>query len=274
MASTLPWLEAAGVAVMGVAGGGLGGWCSRRPGRWWLAAYFLPLVAVLMCGATFRYRPLELMPPFSWLTAGRREYVVLAFCGSMVFGALLPRLRDRRQRRMVWLLVAIIVLVEAAWPFLAPAFNRARLAALVTRVDTDGVCLQSTDYTCGPAAAVTALRRLNFAAEEGELAILFSTTASTGTPADVAAARLNAHYGEAGLEARHETFASVAELRGRTPSLAWMKFALLMDHVVAVLEVTEDAVVVADPFRGKRRLSHREFERDWRYVAVTLSRAD
>lgn len=104
---------------MGAAGAGLGGWCSRRPGRWWLTAYLLPLVAVLLCGATFRYRSLELTAPFSWLTAGRREYVVLAFCGSMVFGALVPRLRDRQQRRMVWCLVAVIVLVEAAWPFLA-----------------------------------------------------------------------------------------------------------------------------------------------------------
>jgi hypothetical protein len=34
----------------------------------------------------------------------------------------------------------------------------AELAALTTRLDADGVCRQSNHYTCGPAAAVTALR--------------------------------------------------------------------------------------------------------------------
>lgn len=54
----------------------------------------------------------------------------------------------------------------------AAALVQAQLRSLPTRVDPDGVCLQNTPYTCGPAAAVTALRRLRLPAEESELAKL------------------------------------------------------------------------------------------------------
>lgn len=266
----LLWLQAAGVASLGFAGAVAGRRLSRLPSRWWLVGYLVPLVAVLMCGVAFRHRPLELVAPFSWLTGGRREYLVLAFGGAMLFGTVLPRLRLRRQRTFVSLLVAVIVLVEAVWPFLAPAFNRRQLASLVTKFDGDGVCTQNTDYTCGPAATVTVLKELGYRAEEGELAILFDTTSSTGTPADIVAGRLNARFGDKGLRATHRAFRSVEELRGQTPMLAWVKFGLLADHVVAVLDVAPERVVVGDPFRGRRVLSPAEFETEWRFVGVTL----
>jgi predicted double-glycine peptidase len=243
---------------------------SRLPSGWWLIGYLVPLVAVLLCGAAFRYPPLELVVPFAWLMGGRREYLVLAFGGAMVFGTLLPRLRLRRQRTVLGVLVAVIVLIEAAWPFLAPAFNRRHLASLVTQFDGDGVCIQNTDYTCGPAATVTVLKEVGVRADEGELAILFGTTSSTGSPADTVAARLTERFRAADLRAELRAFRSVEELRGQTPMLAWMKFAFLTDHVVAVLEVGPERVVVGDPFRGRRVLTPAEFESEWRFVGVVF----
>ncbi len=270
----LPWLQASGVVVLGAAGLLLGGRLARLPGRWWLLGYVVPLLTVLLCGVALRYRPLELIPPFAWFTAGRREYVVLALGGAMIFGITLPRLGRPSQRAAIIALVTVLVLVEAAWPFLAPAFNQRELACLVTQFDDDGVCRQSTDYTCGPAATVTALKRLGITADEGELALLFSTTASTGTPPDVLAGRLNSHYGRAGLRAMHRSFRSVDELREQTPALAWVKFALLTDHVVAVLDVTSDRIVLGDPFRGRRELALEEFPAAWRFIGVTLRREE
>jgi hypothetical protein len=60
-------------------------------------------------------------------------------------------------------------------------------ASGVARVDGDGVCRQSSHYTCGPASAVTVLRKLGLPAEEGEIAILSHTSALTGTEPDVLA---------------------------------------------------------------------------------------
>lgn len=51
-----------------------------------------------------------------------------------------------------------------------------------------------------------------------------------------------------------------------------MKFAFLVDHYVAVLEVDDHTVTVGDPLNGKQVLSHAEFVGKWRFVGVTLKR--
>src|SRR5215471_20022654 len=94
----------------------------------------------------------------------------------------------------------------AITPFLAPAFNRGYLSRLETRVDANGVCRQSNDYTCAPAAAVTALRKLGLPAEEGELAILAHTSSLTGTEPDVLASELQKRYGAQNLLAQYRAF--------------------------------------------------------------------
>jgi predicted double-glycine peptidase len=67
-------------------------------------------------------------------------------------------------------------------------------------------CRQSTDYTCGPAAAVTALRKLGFPAEEGQIAIVSYTSATTGTPPDILAEALRKYYGKDGLIVEYRPF--------------------------------------------------------------------
>jgi len=69
----------------------------------------------------------------------------------MVLTTPLSRLPLRRDRILVAVLMVALVGGTSVWPFLAPAFNQRELAALRTRLDADGVCLQGTGYTCGPA---------------------------------------------------------------------------------------------------------------------------
>jgi len=184
----------------------------------------------------------------------------------------LSRLRLPRDRAATGLLMVWVVLQVAVWPFLAPAFNGDKLASLKTRIDSDGVCLQNTDYTCGPAAAVTALRGLDFRAEEGEIAILCKTSAAMGTPPDILCRALQNRYGPDGLNCDYRPFKSVSELKRTGYTLALMKFAFLLDHYVTVLKVDDQNVTVGDPLNGKRTVTQAEFARQWRFVGVTLKR--
>jgi len=43
---------------------------------------------------------------------------------------------------------------------------------------------------------------------------------------------------------------------------------------VVVLDVTDESVIIADPFSGKRTLSHREFADKWRLLGITLKRSN
>jgi hypothetical protein len=53
--------------------------------------------------------------------------------------------------------MVVVVVWFSVLPFLAPALVKGHLANLKTMVDSNGICFQTTDYTCGPAAAVTRL---------------------------------------------------------------------------------------------------------------------
>jgi len=267
-----PWLEAGGVCLLTLSGGGLGWWFSKRPAPWWLAGYFLPLIAILIYATGMHVPALAGCPPFSWLVAGRTKFTIAGFLAALILITPLSRIRRRSARILIFSLLVLLAWHMSVWPFLAPAFNRHYLASLQTTIDPNGVCLQSNDYNCGPAAAVTALRRLGFTAEEGEIAILAHTSSAIGTPPDLLTTALRKRYGPEGLEADHRVFHNVKELHDAGLTLVIIKFSFMLDHYIAVLEVTQDAVIVGDPLQGLNRWSYEEFERRWRHHGIVLQR--
>ena len=268
-----PWLESAAVTLLAVAGVLLGRWFSRLPQPYWTLGYFIPLALVFIYGAAMRHPALAFVSPVSWMMMGRNKFAVIGFIATMVLTTPLSRLRLKRVRILVSVLMALMVVHMSVWPFLAPAFNRQYLAGLPTRMDANGICRQSNDYNCGPAAAVTGLRRLGFPAVEGEIAILAHTSSATGTPPDILAHALEQRYGNEGLVSEYRVFHSLAELKSdEEVTLAVIKYSFWLDHYVTVLEVKDDEVVVGDPFLGLCRFSHEEFQRKWRFVGVVLQR--
>ncbi len=267
-----PWMDA-GFTLLAAAAGASAGWlCARLPHRWWLLGYLVPLGVILAFAVAVRRPEWALHPVLAWIFVGRWKLSLMASAVSMVFSALVPRLPQARERRALGILVAVAVLYFSVWPAVAAAVNRPVLASLATRIPADGICRQSTDYTCGPAAAVTALRRLGLNAGEGELALLAGTSTATGTPPDVLARTLNDRFGVEGLRAELRRFRTVEDLRAAGLTLVIVKFGLFLDHWLAVLEVTEREVVAADPMSGEVRFNHDEFLARWRLIGVTLRR--
>lgn len=265
-------LETAGVLCLAALGVALGRWFGSLNRPYWVLGYILPLSVVCLLALVRWVTVLELTPPFSWLVEGRREFALSALLGTMLLTTPSSKLPSRRDRRMVWLLMVLVVAQAAVLPFLAPAFNRRYLASLQTKIDENGICRQSNDYNCGPAAAVTALRMLGFEAEEGELAILAHTSQFTGTEPDVLRDALQQRYANEGLICEYRHFKTVEELRGAGLTLARIRFGLLVDHYVVVLQVGDSEMVVGDPFQGKRTLSKTEFAESWRFCGVVLGR--
>jgi hypothetical protein len=267
-----PWVEAIGVALLASVGMLLGAWFSRRPRPIWLLGYFIPLAMVCLYDAGNQYPALAFIPPVSWILLGRAKFAVFGFITSMLLTTPLSRLPRKRDRRVVGVLMLVLVAFVSVWPFLAPAFNQRELAALVTKMDSDGVCLQTTGYTCGPAAAVTALRRLGFNADEGQLAVLAHCTSFTGTPADILADTLQSRYGREGLKCEYRGFRDVAELKDAGLTLAVVKFNFIVDHYVTVLSVNDRTVTFGDPLNGLTTMSRHDFGDIWRFCGITMSR--
>ncbi len=267
-----PWMEAALVALLSLGALALGRVCSRLPGRWWLVGYILPLCLIVLIGVGRRAPGMEFHAPISWLLAGRTEFLLGGLSAAWILATPCSRLKTARERGAILAFIGFFVSVTTVWPFLAPAFNRPFWNHAMTRIDANGICLQATDYSCGPAAAVTALRRLGVLAEERDIAIAAHTSNAIGTPPDLLVDAIRGRYGARGFETRHRYFDSIADLN-REPgvvTLAVIRFALFVDHYVAVLHVDAQRVVVGDPAVGLRVYTPEEFDVLWRRTGVEL----
>jgi hypothetical protein len=165
-----PWLE----TVMAVLACLISAWICSRVARfessgWWLA-YLIPLAVVIGYGVFVRRPDWSLHPALSWILIGRWRYTLVGVAVAGLLSTLRAKLPKPQDRRALSFLTVVTLVYVSLWPTLASAFNQEYLRSLKTQIDRDGVCRQHTDYTCGPAAAVTALLRLRIRADEGDLA--------------------------------------------------------------------------------------------------------
>ncbi len=246
---------------------------ARLRSRAWVLGFVLPLIVILMIGLTRRSYPLQFVAPFRWLDAGRTEFAAVAFLAAMLMMTPIARLPRSRLRWLSAIFVASFVVQASVMPFLMPALQRDELSKLHTKFTADGVCLQSTDYTCGPAAAVTALRAMGITAAEGDLAVLAHTSRSTGTEPDVLADVLQARYAAQGLWFTYQPFKSAADLPTDRPTIALINYTFFVDHYVAVLKIGKDDVTIGDPLTGLTHQSFAAFEHDWRKVGIVVSKS-
>ena len=259
------------VGVILLAGFGifLGRWFSRQQSCLWFVGYIIPLLFVVIIGIP-RWSPrIELIPPFRWIMADRMEFAAIALICTTLLTASLSRLRQRRQRLAVFILMVLITAYFSVPPFLMAVFEYAHLSGLETTIDRDGVCLQSNGYNCGPAAAVTVLRKNGVPAKEGQLALRAHTTRFSGTPTDSLCAAIRGCYG---IPCRIIYCRSIEELKGGEPLIALVKYSYMVDHYVAVLSVTETDVVLGDPLEGIRTCTYEEFEAEWRKCVILVDK--
>jgi len=267
-----PWLETVGVIFIILLGVYLGRVFSRLRRPYWLLGYFLSLLLISLLVMVRCNHSLAFMPSLTWVTASRAKFVILAVAATIGVITPMSRLHRKGEKVLTCFLLAVVVVWFSVLPFLSPALIKGQLANLKTIVDSDGVCFQSTDYTCGPAAAVTALRRLGLSADEGEIAILSRTSPMAGTLPWSLCAALNSRYSAYGLRCQYRHFDSIAQLKNAEVTLAVVKDTLLSDHCVAVLEVSEQLVIVADPVSGRKLIPHKQFEKIWRFTGIVLGR--
>ncbi len=267
-----PWLETLCVVLVALAGIWLGKKASRLPSPLWAYALALPicLLGLLIVAACTTL--LDFAQPLFFITAGRTKYVILSF--AITFGLTTPlsRLPYRIERGVICVLMLLFATCFSVLPFLVPALIRNNLAGIETRVDASGICYQTKSYTCGPAAAVTALRKLGFPAQEGEIAVLARTNPLTGTLLWTLSSALKQRYTDQGLQCRFRTFDSIAQLKNAGITLVSIKEATFLDHCVTVLGVSDTLVTIADPVTGIEVLSHGQFERKWRSCGIVVSR--
>ncbi len=267
-----PYLETIGVILIALAGVYLGTAASKLKKPYWIFGYSFALLLIAMMALTRFSTALNFIPPFSWLIAGRTRFVVLAVAATLGVTTPLSRLPRKFERVTVCFLMAIVVIWFSVLPFLVPALIKNKLLSMKTLLDIDGICFQTTDYTCGPAAAVTALGKLGLQAEEGQIAVLAHTSPVAGTLPHCLSDALQNRYGQQGLKSYYRNFDSIQQLKDAGIILAVVSDSLFLSHCVAVLEVSDETVTIADPVFGKTLMPHDEFKKIWKHAGIVLKR--
>jgi hypothetical protein len=269
-----PILETVGI-VLAVAGGTLAGWWFAHGGkRYYWAAVGVALALVLYVSAAWWLGRSDVLPVpgIGLYFAGRSKLVVMGLAAPLLQVALHSRLKKKTERKLVAVFLSIVMVRVIIFPFAFAAIAAADLANLKTQIDTKGVCLQSRDYTCGPAAAVTVLRRTGVPAEEGDLAVLARSNSLGGTDLEMLAQAINTRYGGYGVACQCRHFKGLDELREAGCSLGVIEYNPWMDHCVAVLGVDGERVNTGDPLIGLHPYHRSDFEKSWRHIGIIFQR--
>lgn len=214
----------------------------------------------------------SLLPVFAWILSGRNEFFLLAVIVSVLFGNLIPRIPQLRLKILVAIFMSIAGIYYCVSPFVLPMVLYRSHQRLKTVIDHAGVCIQQTRYTCGPAAAVTALKRLGIEADEGMLAIEAYSSPVSGTPEDWLCRAIETLYGKQGIRCQTRSFDSIDPLRDLCPVIAVVEYAPLVDHYITILEFREKVIVVGDPALGLQYLNHEDFKKRWRNIGIVVKR--
>jgi hypothetical protein len=263
------WLLVAAGLVAFVAAHVVGGRLGRR-GRataTWTVGVCLGL---LLLRGLFRFRP-EIEAAIvgdSDLYAVLRPWWALPFAVALL-AAGAPHAGSARAGSLLRVFAAVVA-AASSYQLLGTALLDPR--ELEGRLNGDGVCIQTTPYTCGAAAAATLLHTLRLESDEAEMAELCWTNKVTGTDELCVLRGLRRRLAEAGSDLRPKLRRiDVDELTefGR-PAMAVVKWGAFVDHWVVVLEATPDEVRVADPAKGLVTSTPAEFEARWRGLVITL----
>src|SRR5262249_28580568 len=151
-------------------------------------------------------------------------------------------------------------------PVAMPLLFRGTLLAAPTTFDSYGICMQQHVYSCGPAAAVTCLKRLGLPAEEGAIAAASHCGPLGGSDGWGLAAGIERHSPAAKCEYRYVERLEDLHL----PAVVDMFVPNIGGHYMAVLEFSGETVVVGDPLTGLQRMPREIFLQQWKHGAIEI----
>jgi len=265
-------LETFGILLIAITGIVLGRWASYRSTSsriFAMGVSFAVVGLILLARLGSLWEMLPLLRP---IAASRMRFVLLAFAVTLGLTAPLTQLRSYASRFITCLVMAFFIAILVSFPFLGPALVQSDLKASQTRIDIDGVCRQSQPFTCGPAAAVTALNHFGVEAVESDLAIQARTSPVIGTSPWELYKTLKSNYSTNGIKYSFLHMRSIDQLPADAVLLAIVRDAPATDHCVAVLAVNENTVTIADPMAGLVYMPRDSFTQLWRNCGILFQR--
>jgi len=262
LAFEMPWIPTWGLVSL-VAALAVFSWGYRwftGSGRRWRLALFLAGSVLSVPALMMPLYYLHVLPERAWFYEFRSwpgsELCVLPLAlAAAAFASWLPRRG---------LIVPLFGLMCAALvPYLKPLLGPLPASEFQNQWSGDGACLQSTAASCGPASVATILRACGVAASEREIA-RSAHSYQGGTEAWYLARYIR----QRGLTGRFE-FRDDFDPSVGLPAVTGVRLGS-NGHFIAVLAVTGDRVVFADPLSGRWEVTIEEFRQRYRFTGFHL----
>ncbi len=242
----------------------LGFLCSRSSSRRVLYIPSLICLFFILIRILFRYFPAVeySLLPYSFYSHIQAWWVLpFAF---FIFGMVPLRIRSAPLR------ISAEILTGLLFVFYAHAAWLHEPAPLIGRPDKDHVCMQTSGYSCGPAAAVTLLASRGIHTNENEMARLCSTNPVLGTSeyhiCSGLAERLRSHDFKPELTQANARNISSLPL----PFMAVVKHSFFADHWIVVMTRSGSGFSIADPLSGRIHMTAHAFADRFQGTAVHL----
>lgn len=264
------WIET--ILVIGIAFVGLltGAGISRLGKRAGLAACAVSIVLILfLVGA--RLYPEQLPNFIFWaFVSSRIKFILLSWFVPMGLAAAMPYLPRKSERWLTTVLIALFIYGFSVFPFLGAAIAAEELMQNPPRFDHNGVCRQSMPFTCGPAAAATALHHLGVDIGEGQLTQLSRCGMMLGTGEwELFNAVQTAADGR--LDCEFVRCEDIPALADNQILLITLRQGVLYNHCAAILEADSYTVLLADPAEGLFRVPVYQVRQIWTKTGILLT---
>jgi len=202
--------------------------------------------------------------PFNWYPLIERWWHY--FPAMVIFGVGITLFRASIWRRDALLVGAGLLILHSG----ALGWVMSRPSDLLGTVDQDGICHQTSGYSCTAASAAMLLHRHGIPATEREMAELSVTNngglAGGGTTESGLMRGLRLKLN--GLKTARIDCPSYDALP--TPSIVPIRISPTLSHSIVVVQVLPTEVKVLDPLYGRGTLGREQFERDWLKSAVWI----
>jgi hypothetical protein len=201
---------------------------------------------------------------FPWNWYPLVEFWWYLFPAMFILGAAVALLRRSVVKRDALLVIGGYLLVHCG----AVAVLGCRPHDLTGVVNGNGICHQTSGYSCAAASAVMLLHRHGVAATEREMADLFATrsgsSSMSGTSDSGIMRGLRLKLGERATP----VISTPAYEDIPVPSLVAIQLSSRLYHCILIRSVDAREVGVVDPLYGSGTIPREQFERCWQKAAI------
>lgn len=202
--------------------------------------------------------------PWDWYPLVERWWYF--FPAMVIFGVGVSLYRGSLWKRDGLLVAAGVLIIHCA----ALGWIMSHPSDLMGTVGKDGICLQTSGYSCSAASAAMLLHQHGVAATEREMAELSVTSnGGLGGGGTTESGLMR------GLRIKLNGSKNVRIACPRydqliTPSIVGIRLSPRLSHSILVVRVTPTEVKIIDPLYGRGTLQRMVFERDWLGSAVWI----